>query len=297
SNLSIKASYARMYQYIHLVSNSGISLPTDVWYPSTELVKPQISDQIAAGYAGFSLLLGKGIFLTNEYFYKWLDNQVDFVDWAELFGNDQLEQEMAIGKGRAYGVELSIEKKEGRLTGWIGYTLSKIERGEFQPVDPDAIFGEGLAYFSPRYDRRHDISVVAVYELTSRLTATASFVFGSGDLYWLPTGRFTFQDTYGGQVQTVVPDYESRNNVRLPAYHRLDLGLVWKFNPRWGESDLTFNVINAYDRRNAFFLYLEPVFSETQDENGTIFQLPERIAAKQVSLFPIIPSFTYNFKF
>ena len=294
-NFSLKASYARMFQYLHLISSSGVSLPTDIWYPSTQNVAPQRSDQVAAG---FSLLLGGGkFFLTNEYFYKWLDNQVDFVDWAELFGNDMLEQEMAIGKGRAYGVEISIEKKEGRLTGWIGYTLSKIERGEFRTIDPDALFGEGLGYFSPRYDRRHDISVVAIYELTKRLTATASFVFGSGDLYWLPTGRFTFQDISGGQFQSVVPDYENRNNVRLPAYHRLDLGLVWKFTPKWGESDLTFNVINAYDRRNAFFLYLEPIFGEATDVNGTVFEVPERIAAKQVSLFPILPSITYNFKF
>lgn len=291
---TVKASYARMFQYLHLVSSSGVSLPTDIWYPSTERIAPQRSDQVAVG---FSTLLGGDFFLTNEYFYKWLDNQVDFVDWAELFGNDELEEEMAIGKGRAYGAEIGIEKKEGRLTGWIGYTLSRIERGEFVPVDPDAFFGEGLAYFSPRYDRRHDLSVVLIYELTKKLTATATFVYGSGDLSWLPTGRFTFQDAYGGQVQSVVPVYEDRNSVRLADYHRLDLGLVWKFAPRWGESDLTFNVINAYDRRNAFFIFLEPEFQEVMDDNGIPFEIPTRITAKQVSLFPILPSFTWNFKF
>ncbi|MEM1217629.1 MAG: TonB-dependent receptor [Bacteroidota bacterium] len=292
--MTLKASYARMYQYLHLVSSSGVSLPTDVWYPSTERIRPQTSDQVAAG---FSLLLGDKYFLTNEYFYKWLDNQVDFVDWAELFANDNLEEEFAIGKGFAYGMEVSLEKKEGRLTGWVGYTLQLIRRGEFEPVDPSAQFQGGLAYFSPRYDRRHDLSVVAVYEINRRLTATASWIYGSGDLTWLPSGRFTYQDIQGGQFSAVVPIYSDRNSVRLADFHRLDLGLVLKFFPKWGESDLTFNVINAYDRRNAFFVFLEPEFREAEDDNGLPIEIPEKITAKQVSLFPILPSITWNFKF
>jgi outer membrane receptor protein involved in Fe transport len=192
--MSIKASYARMHQYLHLVATTGASLPTDVWFPSTENVKPQRSDQVAAG---FELLLGGDFFLTNEYYYKWLDNQLQFVDGAELFVNDNLEEEFAIGKGFAYGGELGIEKKEGKLTGWIGYTLALIRLGEFQTLDPNAVFGEGLNYFSPRYDRRHDLSIVAIYEINKRLTATATWVYGSGDLFWLPPGRFTFQDVQG----------------------------------------------------------------------------------------------------
>lgn len=291
--MTLKASYARMYQYLHLVSSSGVSLPTDVWYPSTKRIKPQTSDQVAAG---FSLLLGDQFFLTNEYFYKWLDNQVDFVDWAELFANDNLEEEFAIGKGFAYGAELSLEKKEGRLTGWIGYTLQLIRRGDFRPIDPEAQFQGGLDYFSPRYDRRHDISVVLVYEINRRLTATASWIYGSGDLTWLPSGRFTFQDIQGGEFSAVVPVYSDRNSVRLADFHRLDLGLVLKFFPKWGESDLTFNVINAYDRRNAFFVFLEPEFREV-DNDGVLIEIPEKITANQVSLFPILPSITWNFKF
>ena len=293
--LSFKASYSRMYQYLHLVSSSGVALPTDVWYPSTEKVKPQFSDQIAAGY---SLLLGKKFFLTNEFYYKWLGNQLDFVDGAELFANDNLEDEFAIGRGYAYGMEVSIEKKEGKLTGWIGYTLALIRKGDFEPLDPNATFGEGKGYFSPRYDRRHDLSIVLMWEINKRWTATAAWVYGSGDLYWLPPGRFTFQDVYGGSFEPVVPVYQERNNVRLAPYHRLDLGLICRFFPKWGESDLTINVINAYDRRNAFFLYLEPEFGTVQDPStGLPFDVPERIAAKQVSLFPILPSITWNFKF
>jgi hypothetical protein len=292
--MSIKASYARMHQYLHLVATTGASLPTDVWFPSTENVKPQRSDQVAAG---FELLLGGDFFLTNEYYYKWLDNQLQFVDGAELFVNDNLEEEFAIGKGFAYGGELGIEKKEGKLTGWIGYTLALIRLGEFQTLDPNAVFGEGLNYFSPRYDRRHDLSIVAIYEINKRLTATATWVYGSGDLFWLPPGRFTFQDVQGSQFEAVVPVFQERNNYRLIPYHRLDLGLVIKFFPKWGESDLTLNVINAYDRRNAFFVFLEPEFQQVTDPTGSAFEIPTGITARQVSLFPILPSITYNFKF
>ncbi|MDG1295797.1 MAG: TonB-dependent receptor [Saprospiraceae bacterium] len=293
-NISLKASYARMKQYLHLVASSGVSLPTDIWYPSTAQIEPQRSDQVAVG-ATFKLW-DKFLF-TNEYYYKWLDNQVDFVDWAELFANQNLEQEFAIGKGYSYGTELGLEKREGKLTGWIGYTLAWTKRGDFVPVDPNGYFGEGTKYFAPRYDRRHDISVVAMWEITKRLTFSSSWVYGSGDLAWLPTGRLTFQDVQGGTSQVVLPVYRERNNFRLAAFHRLDLGLIWKFYPKWGESDLSLNVINAYDRRNAFFLFLEPEFAEDATPGGEVFEIPERIKATQVSLFPILPSLTWNFKF
>ncbi len=293
-NVSLKASYARMKQYLHLVASSGVSLPTDIWYPSTAQIEPQRSDQVAVG-ATFKLW-DKFLF-TNEYYYKWLDNQVDFVDWAELFANQNLEQEFAIGKGYSYGTELGLEKREGKLTGWIGYTLAWTKRGDFVPVDPNGFFGEGTRYFSPRYDRRHDISVVAMWEITKRLTFSSSWVYGSGDLAWLPTGRLTFQDVQGGTSQVVLPVYRERNNFRLAAFHRLDLGLIFKFYPKWGESDLSINVINAYDRRNAFFLFLEPEFAEDATPGGEVFEIPERVKATQVSLFPILPSISWNFKF
>ena len=285
-----KLSYARMYQYVHLVSNSGVALPTDVWYPSTANVKPQVSDQIALG---FSYLLGEQFLINNEYYYKWLDNQIDFIDGAELFANDNLEEEFAFGDGYAYGLELSIEKQQGRLSGWIGYTLALIRRGNFRGVKDDIMEGR---YFPPRYDRRHDISVVAAYEFNKRLTASATWVFGSGDLSWLPSGRFTLQDVQGAEFKAVVPIYGDRNTFRLPDYQRLDLGLVIKFFPKWGESDLTISVYNAYDYRNAYFVFLEPEFRDVE-VGGEIVEIPERIVAKQQSLFPIIPSATWNFKF
>lgn len=290
---SLKASYARMVQYLHLVANSGVTLPTDIWYPSTERVKPQTSDQVALGA---SYLLNRKYLINVEAYYKSLGNQLEFVDGAEIFANDDLEEEFAIGRGDAYGVEFSIEKDEGKLTGWIGYTLAFVQRGDFETIDPEGNFAQ-QGYFSPIYDRRHDLSVVAVYELSPRLTATATFVYGSGDLRWLPSGRFTFQDVYGGDFEPIIPIYGDRNQYRLPDYHRLDLGLVWRFFPRWGESDLTFNIVNAYDRRNTFFLFFEPEFETEEDANGNAIEIPTRVAAKQVSLFPILPSITWNFKF
>ncbi|MCB0553139.1 MAG: TonB-dependent receptor [Phaeodactylibacter sp.] len=295
--LALKGCYARMYQYLHLVSSAGVALPTDVWYPSTRRVKPQRSDQFALG---LSYLLGEQFLLSWETYYKFLDNQLQFVDGAQLFVNDQLEEEFAIGQGEAYGLEFSIEKKQGRLTGWIGYTLALIQLKNFETLLPDGRFAqesEGFGPFSPIYDRRHDLSVVALFEISRRLTATATFVYGSGDLRWLAPGRFTFQDIYGASFEAVVPDYQSRNNYRLPPYHRLDLGLVLRFFPKWGESDLAFSVVNAYDRRNTFFIYLEPEYKEVDGGDGNQISIPTRIAAKQVSLFPILPSVTWNFKF
>jgi len=290
--LSLKASYARMNQYLHLVANAGVTLPTDIWYPSTPKVKPQNSDQVAAGV---SYLLAKKYFMTAEVFYKRMENQLEFVDAAEIFANDELENEFAIGEGRGYGMEYSIEKKEGLLKGWIGYTWSFVERGNFEVLDTDQSFAQ-QGFFSPVYDRRHDLSVVALYELSKRFTFSATFVYGSGDLRWLPLGRWSFQDVQGATFESVVPDYQGRNNFRLPAYHRLDVGLVWKFNPKWGENDLTFSVVNAYDRRNTFFIYFEPEFVEFGEGDNAV-RLPERVIARQVSLFPILPSVTWNFNF
>jgi hypothetical protein len=168
-------------------------------------------------------------------------------------------------------------------------------RQNFQTIVPDAQFLQDLP-FSPIYDRRHDLSVVASYEINKRLTASATFVYGSGDLRWIPEGRFSFQDVDLGEFEPIIPDFGDRNNYRLPAYHRLDLGLVWKFFPKWGESDLTFSVVNVYDRRNTFFLFFEPEGENLIGGDGGI-SIPDRVAANQVSLFPILPAFTYNFKF
>ncbi|MCC9166934.1 TonB-dependent receptor [Pontibacter harenae] len=277
-SLSLKASYASMMQYIHLVSSSGASLPTDIWYPSTPYVKPQRSQQVALGV---SKLLWNGSFLlTNEAYYKWMNRQIDFRDGANLFVNNNLENDFLFGKGESYGNEIYLEKIKGRTTGWLGYTLSWAYR-QFDEINNGR-------RFPTRYDRRHDISLVVLHQISKRISLTGAFVYGTGNAYSLPVARIIVQDVEGREA-AVVPVYNDRNSFRLPAYHRLDLGIVLKLKPKHGEADLTFNVYNAYNRRNAYFVYFERV---TDEHDRT-----ETFEAKQVSLFPIIPSVTYNFKF
>lgn len=278
NKIALKASYARMYQYIHLISNSGASLPTDVWYPSTSKVRPQRSDQIAGGIT--INLFGNQYQLANEIYYKWMKRQLDFRDGAQIFANENLADEFLIGKGWSYGNEIYLEKKKGKTTGWIGYTLSWTWR-RFDLINSGN-------KFPARYDRRHDISVVVIHNLSKRISISATWVYGTGNAVSLPIGRFYLQDVPGAEL-AVVPEFLERNSFRMPSYHRFDMGLVWKFKPKWGESDLTFSIFNAYNRRNPYFIY----FDTEKDSNG----LPTKFQAKQVALFPLIPSVTYNFKF
>jgi hypothetical protein len=290
-NVSLKASYARMYQYIHLVSNSGASLPTDVWYPSDNVVQPQSSDQLALGV---NIALGENYILSNEIYYKWLYNQVDFKDNANLFVNDELNQEFVFGKGWTYGNEVYIEKTKGDLTGWIGYTLSYSWR-QFD----DILMG---AQFPYRNDRRHDISIVAMYEINKRLTVTGSWVYSTGNAATVPIGYFVLQNPSGQNFQ-IVPIFVERNSYRMPAYHRMDLGLVWILRKRkFLESDLTFSIYNTYYRRNPYLIFVDDNRQELLEASGnTTLTLEDfeklEFSAQQISLFPIIPSVTWNFKF
>jgi hypothetical protein len=285
---SLKASYAQMYQYVHLVTNSGASLPTDIWYPSRLSVKPQRSQQVSTGA---SFLLGQGKYLlTNEVYYKWGRNQVDFRDGAQLFVNPELDAEFIFGKSWSYGNEFYLEKKTGKTTGWLGYTLAWSWRN-FQPKRGTAGVNNGRD-FHPNYDRRHNLTAVLLHELSPRINLTASFIYTSGTLTTLPLGRFGLQDIPGSRVGVdprPVPIYTDSNSYRLIPYHRLDLGAVYKIGSRRNQ-DLTLSIYNAYNRRNAYFVFFEAV--EDKATNRTVgFQ------AKQVSLFPIIPSLTYNFRF
>ena len=283
--VALKGSYALMYQYVHLVTNSGTSLPTDIWYPSRLAVRPQRSQQVATGV---SFLLGGGKYLlTNEVYYKWAQNQIDFRDGAQLFANNDLNAEFLFGRGWAYGNELYLEKKQGRTTGWIGYTLAWTKR-RFPPQLGTTGINNGATFY-PSYDRRHNLTVVVLHQLSSRFNLTGSFIFTSGKPTTLPDGRFGFQDIYGGE-SAAVPLYPARNSYRLAPYNRLDLGLVYKLRPRHGESDLTLSIYNAYNRRNPYFVYVDQV-KDPQTKQLTGYQV------KQVSLFPAIPSVTYNFKF
>ncbi|MEZ4829303.1 MAG: TonB-dependent receptor [Bacteroidia bacterium] len=272
--ISIKASYARMMQYLHLVASSGASLPTDVWYPSNGRVKPQSSDQVAAG---ITIQLGEQWILSNEVYYKWLHNQIDFRDAANLFVNDNLDREFVFGKGWGYGNEFYLEKKSGRLTGWIGYTLSWAWR-QFDGVDKNGevktedIINGGNP-FHPRNDKRHDVSVVAIYQLTKRWSFSSAWEFRTGNATTLAVGRyFSFgPGFFDGNFSdpNIVPVYVDRNSFRMPPYHKLDIGIVCKFFPKWGESDLTFSVYNAYNRRNPYFIYPDNVRDQNAPLSGS----------------------------
>jgi hypothetical protein len=286
-NFSFKASYARMNQYVHLLASSGLSLPTDIWYPSTDKVAPEKSDQVAVGT---TVLIKDKVLITWEAWYKKLYNQIDFIDGAELFGQTNIETQLTFGDGYAYSpLELEIEKKDGRLTGWIGYTLAWVKRGRFPVINN----GE---YFSPRFDTRHNLSVVALYSLNRHWQFTATYVYTSGNISWLPSGRFTFQDVQGAPFQSVVPVFGQRNTFRYPAYMRADLGIVYKFRTKRSEQDLTLSVYNATDRRNPYFLYIDVQTEPAQIGGGTV-DIPTGFQAKQVSLFPVLPTITWNFKF
>ena len=285
---SLKASYALMYQYVHLVTNSGASLPTDIWYPSRLSVLPQRSQQVSSG---ISFLLGQGKYLlTDEVYYKWGRNQVDFKDGAQLFVNPELDTEFIFGKSWSYGNEVYLEKKSGKTTGWIGYTLAWSWRN-FQPQRGTNGVNNGQD-FHPNYDRRHNLTVVVIHQLNARINLTASFIYTSGNRTTLPLGRFGVQDIPGASTSIdprPVPIYPDRNSYQLIPYHRLDLGVVYKIGTRLNQ-DLTLSIYNAYNRRNAYFVFFDTVRDKATDR--TI-----GFRAQQVSLFPIIPSLTYNFRF
>lgn len=267
---SLKAGYNRMYQYLHLLSNSTSGTPTDIWYPSTPLVKPEIGNQYSLGY--FYQWPDNQWEFSIETYYKSLNNQVEYEDGAETFLNPNLEAELVFGKGRAYGAEFMVKKNSGKLSGWVSYTLSKSER-QFDAIN-------GGQWFSARQDRTHDIAVVATYQLAPRLSASAAWVYYTGDAVTFPTGKYEVD----GEIITL---YSGRNGDQMPDYHRLDLGLTWNFKSKksWN-SDLNLSIYNVYNRKNAF--------SITFEESATN---PNQTEAIKTSLFGIVPSLTWNFSF
>jgi hypothetical protein len=266
---SLKASYNRNAQYLHLLSNSTSGSPTDLWIPSSTLVKPTLSDQVALGY--FKNLKNNQYKLSVEGYYKTMQNAVDYEDGAEVFGNADIEAELVFGQGRAFGAEFLVEKTKGKFTGWGSYTLSKSERQFDDISDGD--------WFSARQDRTHDISLVGVYDITDKISFSGSWVYSTGDAVTFPSGKYTID---GNQVNL----YTSRNGDRMPDYHRLDLGvtIILKTN-KLESSDLNISVYNAYNRKNAYSIDF--------DENATT----GASEATRLALFGMVPSVTWNFKF
>ena len=269
---SIKASYNYNYQYIHMVSNSTSTLPTDVWVPSSKLVCPQHGSQYSIGY--FRNFFDNKIEASVEVYYKDMKNQIEFRDgYVEELGRE-LEWDFVFGTGESYGAEFFISKNYGKLTGWIGYTYSKTLR-HFDDLITKT--------FPTKYDRTHDIAIVALYNLSKRLSFGATFIYGTGIATTLPSRRYMIENT-------ILTEYMPRNSFRLEPYHRLDIGATLKsIKERRYQSEWSFSIYNVYNHKNVFFLYTETIGNPL---DGSL-----EIRAKKVTLFPIIPSINWNFKF
>jgi len=267
---SIKAGYARNVQHLHLLSNSVASSPSDQWIGNSYNIKPEIADQLSVGYV--TKLFKNNFELTAEAYYKHLQNQIDYKDGAEINTVSDVESVLLYGIGRAYGLELLLKKKEGRLTGWIGYTLSKTERR----IDG---INEGK-WYNARQDRTHDISVVGIYDLNERWSISGVFVYNTGDAVTYPTGK------YNVQGQTLY-QYAARNENRMPAYHRLDFSATYEKNKtKRRHGSWNFSLYNVYGRENAYRI------SFKDDPND-----PTRTQIIRTALFKWVPSVTYQFKF
>lgn len=274
SRSSIKASVVKSYQYIHLVSNNGSTLPTDIWVPSTFIVKPQSAWQYSLGY--FRNWLDNKLETSVEVYYKDMRNQVEYREGYTPTSLRDPELDFVFGRGEAYGAEFFINKTRGRFTGWIGYTLAWTYRYFDQLNSGNR--------FPAKYDRRHDLSIVLSYEHSKRWTFSSVFIFGSGNAITLPTSYWFHE----GQL---VQQYSNVNDYRVFPYHRLDLSVVYKpkqKRPRRWQSSWVFSIYNVYSRQNPYFLYV--------DTKGDLSQGVD-VKVKQVSIFPIIPSISYNFKF
>jgi hypothetical protein len=281
-NSSLKASYNRLAQYVHLISNTTASTPLDVWTPSTNNIKPQIADQIAGGYFKNFGRRGSEFEASVEVYYKWLQNQIDYIDGASLILNRYLEADLLAGKGRAYGAEFFLKRMTGVVNGWVSYTLARTER---------QVAGINNGNWYPnRFDKLHTLTSVLLFDppargngLANRWNFSATFTLASGTPATFPTNRFEFQDFAPGIVN-------GRNNYRIPAYHRLDLAATLQGRKRTGkrkDDNWVFSVYNVYTRKNPFSVYFQP-----NVDNPRVTQ------AIRYSVFATaIPSVTYNFKF
>lgn len=273
---SIKASYNRTAQYIHLISNTTSPTPFDIYAPSGKFIEPQTADQVAFGY--FKKF--ENFSLEAETFYKTVDNRLDYVDDADLIANDAVEQILLKGEARAYGLEVLLRKTTGRLQGWIAYTLSKSEQRTPGRTAEEIGINEGQ-WYNAAWDKPHDISITAQYELNEKWSFGANAVYQTGRPSTFPNGQYEYSNL-------VVPVYEARNSNRLSAFHHVDISATWTpkpNNPKRWKGEWVFSVYNIYNRKNAASLS----FSENTDIGQN--------EAVRLSIFGIIPSVTYNFKF
>ncbi|WP_026953136.1 TonB-dependent receptor [Algoriphagus mannitolivorans] len=277
---SLKASYVQMAQFVHLLSNAGLGLPTDLWVPATDRIGPQESWQAALGYS--KKLKGSLEFSVEAYF-KRMQGVIEYEDGASFLNtSDDWQSKVTSGQGRSYGLELLLQKRVGKTTGWIGYTWSKTER-QFENLN----FGR---WFPSRYDRRHDISIAAVHKISDKIDVSGTWVFGTGNFITIPTQRYqhfnsVFQDgnvRYGGLY---VDHFSSRNNYQMKSYHRMDLGVNFHKEKKWGTRTWNVSIYNVYSRQNPFYMDIG------YDYEANKYRL------RQFSLFPIVPSVSYRFTF
>lgn len=290
---SLKASFTQNYQYIHLASFGSVSLPTDIWVPSTDLVQPQFGTQYAFGF--FKNLKDNQFETSVEVYYKTMKNQIDYREGStpDQDVKNNPDNNFVFGEGWSYGSEFFIKKAKGKLTGWVGYTLSWTQR-KFEDLN-------GGRTFSAKYDRRHDASVVLTYELNKKWTFGAVWVYSTGDALTLPSERYFVSSgppisvDQNGNIQfnnnfNVLSGYDKRNDFRQKAYHRMDISATLHVQKQKRyKSEWVFSIYNVYSRLNPYFIYFD-VSGNTVDGNIGI-------QAKQVSLFGLIPSVTYIFKF
>ena len=277
-NESVKASYNRMVQYLQLVTNTASPTPLDVWTPSDNFIKPQLADQVALGY--FKNFKDDAYSLEAETFYKIVQNRIDYIDGANLIANDALEQVLLNGQLRAYGLELLLRKNEGNLTGWIAYTLSKSEQQTPGRNASEIGINNGQWYSSP-FDKLHNVAVTGSYFLNKKWTFGANFIAQTGQPTNFPNGQYSF-------LGLNIPSYGLRNSTRLPAFHHLDISATLtprKNDKRNWKGEWVFSIYNLYNRRNAASITFQQ--NETTSNNEAV----------RTSIFGIVPSVSYNFKF
>ena len=273
SNQSVKLSYNRMAQYLHLISNTNSPTPIDVWAPSGKFIDPQLLDQFAIGY--FKTFKNNSYNIELEAFHKIIENRLDYIDGAELIANDAIEQVLLSGEAKASGLELLIRKNEGRLTGWIAYTLSRSEQRTPGRNQNEVGINNGEWYFTP-YDKTHDISITSNYNLNKKWDFNLNFIYQTGQPITYPNAQYQFSGFS-------IPNFESRNSSRLPSYNRLDVSAI--LTPDNNKGQWVFGVYNVYNRKNAASIR----FQENLDTGIN--------EALRLTIFGIIPSVTYNFKF
>jgi hypothetical protein len=281
---SIKLGYNRMYQYIHLLSTATSPTPLDIYTPSSSFIKPQIADQIASGY--FRNFKDNTYEFSIEAYYKWMQNQFDFIDGASPLLNNSPETIILNGDARSYGLEFMIKKSEGRVTGWISYTLSKAERRT-----PGVDGGRGInngAYYSTNYDKPHNIAITGNYKFSEKWSISANFIYQSGRPATYPESKYSFNGLS-------IPEYSERNAHRLPDYHRLDIAatLKGKQTKRW-KSQWIFGIYNLYNRQNAANITFKETLSNNNSETGLGTGINK---AYQLTYFGLVPSISYEFKF